>query len=91
MNVQPDDGPVDRGHNQHRESAAVEALLRFHVLVACKKHVEALPLDQREQRAVFDAAPFHADDSLNIVLRQKAHQFAWHILVEENLQRCACN
>ena len=57
MNMRPDHGPVDRGHNQHRKRTAFKLLLVFHVFVAGKKHLKAFALDQFEQRAVLDAAP----------------------------------
>ncbi len=60
--IRPDDRPVDRGQNEHRKGVPHETLLVFHILVACEKHVKALELDQRQKRAVFNTAPFHADD-----------------------------
>ena len=91
MNVRPDHRPVDRGQNQHGKGAALETLLRSYVLVAGKEHVEALALDQREERAVLDAAPLHADYSVNLVMRKKPRQLARYVLVKKHLQCCACN
>ena len=89
MNMRPDHRPVDCGHNQHRKRAAFKALLVLHVLVASKKHVEVVALDQLEQSAVFDTAPLHTDDGVNLVLGQGPRQFARYVLIEENFQACA--
>jgi hypothetical protein len=89
--MRPDHRPFDRGHNQNGKGPAFKALLRFHVLVAGKKHLKAFALDQDEQRTVLDAAPFHGDDSVNIMLRQEVDQLSRYVLVEKNPQCCACN
>ena len=60
-------------------------------IVTGEKNLKAFALDQREQRAVFDAAPFHADDRFNFMLRQEPYQLVWYVLVKQNLQGCACN
>lgn len=89
MYMGPDHRPVDCGHYQYRKRAALKLLLVFHVLVARKKDVKAFTLDQLEQRTVFDAAPLHTDDSVNLMLWQGPRQLARHVLIEEHLQGCA--
>ena len=89
LDMRSDYRPVNRGHNQHCEWAAHKALLVLHVLVAGKKHVKAFALYQREQRAVLDAAPLHADDRRNVITSQGTGQFARHVLIEKYLQGCA--
>ena len=85
MNVRPDYRPVDCRHNQHRKRAAFKALLVFHVLVASKKDVKALALDQLKQRAVFDTAPLHTDDGVDLMPGEGPRQLARYVLIEENL------
>lgn len=46
---------------------------------------------QREQHAVLDAAPFHAHNSLYLMLRKGAYQFVRYVLIEKHLQRWACS
>lgn len=89
MNLQPDHGPVDGGHNQDGEGASFKALLLFKVLVAGKKNVKAFLLDQLQERTVFDAAPLHADDGMNLMSREGTGQLVRYVLVKQNLQGCA--
>lgn len=91
VNVGPDYRPIDGRHHQHSKRPILEPLLRFHVLVAGEKDLKSFTLDQREQRTVFDAAPFHADNRFNFMLWQKANQLTRNILIEQNLQSCAYN
>jgi len=86
MNMRPDHRPVDCGHNQHGKRAAFKPLLVLHVLVAGKKHVKAFALDQVEQRTVFDAAPLHAEDGVNVMLGQGPRQLARYVLIKKHLQ-----
>ena len=46
LDVRPDHGPVDRGHNQHGKRPALRPLLCVHVLVAGYENVKPLLLDQ---------------------------------------------
>jgi hypothetical protein len=89
MNVRPDHGPVDRGHNQHSEWTPFKPLLMDHAFVAGQESVEAFPFDQRQQLPVFDTAPIHADYGMNLMPRQESRQLAGHIFIEQNLQSCA--
>ena len=89
LSMRPDHRPVDRGHNEHRKRTAFKPLLFIHILVAGQKNVEAVALDQRQQRAVLDAAPLHADDGMNLMLGEGTRQLAWYVLVKQDLQGCA--
>jgi len=89
MNVRPDHRPVDRRHNEHRKRASFKTLLVFHILVTGKKHIKAFVLDQMEKGTVFDAAPLHTDDGVNVMPGQERGELARHIFIEKHLQRCA--
>ena len=84
-----DRGPVDRGHDEHGKRTAFEPLLVLHVLVAGEENVEAFTLDQRQQRAVFDAAPLHTDHRMNFMPGQRSGKLLGHVFVEQNFQDCA--
>ena len=61
------------------------------LLVAGKKCLKTFAFDLREQRAIFDAAPLHADDGVNVMLREMRDEFARYVLIEKDLRCCACN
>ena len=86
MNIGLDHGPADRGHNQHSERTGFEALLVLHVLVAGEENVETFSLDQRQQRAVRNAAPLHADHRMNFMSLQRPGELMRHVFIEQNLQ-----
>ena len=88
LNVRPDHGSVDGRHNQHGKGPAFKPLLLVHVLVAGEKVVETFALQQRQQRAVFDATPLHADHGVNFMAGQGSGQLRRHVLIAQNLQRC---
>jgi hypothetical protein len=50
-----------------------------------KKNVEAVLFKQLKQGAIFDSAPLHGYDRLNVVPGQKPHKFTRHVFIEENL------
>jgi len=54
-----------------------------------KKNVKPFAFDQLEQRTVFDAAPPHSDDGLNLTPGQGSRQLERYVLIEQNLQSCA--
>ena|ERR1039457_262225 len=86
--MRPDYRPVNRGHHQHGKRTAFKPLLFLHVLVAGRKNVEAFPLDQRRQCAVFDAAPLHTDNG-NLMPGQEPRQLGRHVLIERDFHGSA--
>lgn len=89
MNVRPDDWPVDRGHDQHCEWTPFEPLLFVHVFVARQKMSNRSRSIRIQQRAVFEPAPFHAYNGMNLMPGQETRQLARYVFIEQNLQCCA--
>ena len=86
VNVAPDDRPIDCGHDQDGKWTSFEPLLLAHVFVAGEENLKAFALDERQQFAIFYAAPLHTHDSMNFMPRQKQCQLSQYVLIEENLQ-----
>lgn len=91
MNVWSDDWPVDRRHDQHGKWAPFEPLLFLNVFVSDQKNVKPFALDQLQQRAVFEPAPFHTYDGMHLMLGQGTRQLARYVFIEQNLQCWAWN
>jgi hypothetical protein len=82
VNMGPDHGPVDRGHNQDGKRTVSKPLLILHVLVAGEENVESFTLDQTQQLSILDAAPFHANHSMSFMPGQQPGKLLRYVLVE---------
>src|SRR5207237_997333 len=88
-NVSLDNRLVDRREDHHRERPTLKSLLVLHILVTGQEDVEALALNQRKQRTVFDTAPLHGYHGANLMQREKPYQLSRHIFVEQDFQKRA--